>query len=137
MEQIFGASTACKRTKMCCVTIKITYVTVEGTLKIYPSPVYQVLNVNWSAFLKGIFPPSRVTAGTMGPMESANWTMGTCICSHWLCGPLVCYWPLCGRHGCSWVSQTVFFPPPTPPTPFRRTPPHPAVHPTHPLYYQY
>ena len=26
------------------------------TLNIYPSPVYQVLNVNWSAFLKGILP---------------------------------------------------------------------------------
>ena len=46
--------------------------------------------------------PSRVTAGTMGPMEDVNWTMGTCICSHWLCGPLLCYWPLCGHHGCSW-----------------------------------
>ena len=26
------------------------------TLNIYPSPVYQVLNVNWSTFLKGILP---------------------------------------------------------------------------------
>ena len=26
------------------------------TLNIYPSPIYQVSNVNWSAFLKGILP---------------------------------------------------------------------------------
>ena len=29
---------------------------LTGTLNIYPSPVYQVLNVNWSAFVKGILP---------------------------------------------------------------------------------
>ena len=71
---------------------------------------------------------SRVTAGTMGPMEGANWTMGTCICSHWLCGPLECYWPLCGRHGCSWsVPRGGFCPLPPHPIP-PRLPSHP-----HPL----
>ena len=35
------------------------------------------------------------------------------------------------------VSQTGFLPPPTPLTPPRLTPSHSAVHPTHPLYYQY
>ena len=86
--------------------------------------------------------PSRVTAGTMRPMEGANWTVGTCIFSHWLCGPLVCYWPLCGRHGCSWsVPQGWFLPPLSPPTPprpttphpTRPTTPHPTSHPTHPI----
>ena len=69
--------------------------------------------------------PSRVTAGTMGPMESANWTVGTCICLHWLCGPLLCYWLLCGRHGCSWSVPREGFChlPPHPPLPI---PPHPA-----------
>ena len=94
------------------------------TLNIYPSPLYQVSNANWF---------SRVTAGTMGPMEDANWTVGTCICSHWLCAPLVCYWSLCGHHGCSWSVPSGGFchlpphppllvpphsaPPPIPPTP--------------------
>ena len=69
---------------------------------------------------------SRVTAGTMGPMEGANWTVGTCICSHWLCGPLVCYWPQCGCHGCSWgISRGGFCHlPPHPPHPTHPTPPH-------------
>ena len=75
---------------------------------------------------------SRVTAGTMGPMEGANWPVGTCICSHWLCGPLECYWPLCGRHGCSWSVPRGGFChlPPCPPHP---TPPHVPSHPL--LYY--
>ena len=34
---------------------------------IYPSPVYQVLNVNWSAFLKGILPT----------LQSYGWNSGT------------------------------------------------------------
>ena len=79
---------------------------------------------------------SRVTAGTMGPMEGANWTVGTCICSHWLCGTLVCYWPLCGRHGCSWSVPRGGFchlppHPPHPPTPLHPTPSSPR-HPFHP-----
>ena len=53
-------------------------------------------------FSRAFCRPSRVTAGTMGPMGGTNWTVETCIFSHWLHGPLVCYWPLCGRHGCSW-----------------------------------
>ena len=83
-------------------------------------------------FSRAFCRPSRVTAGTMEPMESANWTVGTCICSHWLCGPLECYWPLCGRHGCSWSVPRGGFChlPPSPPTPPRPTPPRPV--PPHP-----
>ena len=79
-------------------------------------------------FSRAFCRPSRVTAGTMRPMEGANWTVGTCICSHWLCGPLECYWPLCGRHGCSWSVPRGGFChlPPHPPTPPRPTPPRPA-----------
>ena len=84
-------------------------------------------------FSRAFCQPSRVTAGTMEPMEGANWTVGTYICSHWLCGPLECYWPLCGRHGCSWSVPRGGFChlPPHPPHP-RPTPPHPASHPTPP-----
>ena len=72
--------------------------------------------------------PSKVTAGTMVPMEGTNWTVRTCICSRWLCGPLLCYWPLCGCHGCSWsVSRGGFCH--LPPLPI---PPDPAHRPSHP-----
>ena len=59
------------------------------TLNIYPSPVYQVLNVNWSAFLKGIFPtqwdPWRALIGQWRPVSSptgcvAHWrVIGHCV----------------------------------------------------------
>ena len=85
-------------------------------------------------FSRAFCRPSRVTAGTMGPMEGTNWTVGTCICSHLLCGALVCYWPLCGRHGCSWgVPRGGFYHlpphPPTHPSPSRPTPPCRPSHP--------
>ena len=86
-------------------------------------------------FSRAFCRPSRVTAGTMGPMEGANWTVGTCIRSHWLRGPLECYWPLCGRNGCSWSVPRGGFChlPPSPPTPPRPTPPRPTPpHPTPP-----
>ena len=82
-------------------------------------------------FSRAFCQPSRVTAGTMGPIEGANWTVRTCICSHWLFGPLECYWPLCGLMAAHGVSLGVVFatslpthpspshpaPPPIPPTP--------------------
>ena len=37
------------------------------TLNGYPSPVYSMLNVNWSAFLEGILPTP----------QSPNWNTGT------------------------------------------------------------
>ena len=111
------------------------------TLNIYPSPLYQVSNANWSAFLKGILPT----------LQSHGWNNGThggrqldsedlyLLRAYWLCGPLECYCPLCGRHGCSWgVPRGGFchLPPrpplPVPPHPPRPTPPTPS-HPTHPV----
>ena len=79
-------------------------------------------------FSRAFCRPSRVTAGTMGPLEGANWTVGTCICSRWLYGLLECYWTLCGRNDCSWsVPRSGFCHlPPHPPTPPRPTPPHPT-----------
>ena len=93
------------------------------TFNIYPSPVYQGLTVNWSAFLNSILPT----------LQSHGWNnethgghqLSTCICSHWLCGPLLCYWQLCGHHGCSRsVPRSGFCHlPPHPPLPL---PPHPT-----------
>ena len=82
-------------------------------------------------FSRAFYQSSRVTAGTMEPMEGANWTVGTCICFHWLCGPLLCYWPLCGHHGCPWsVPRGCFCHfPPHPPLPI---PPHPTPPPIPP-----
>ena len=81
-------------------------------------------------FWRAFYQPSKVTAGTMAPIEGANWAVGTCICSHELCGPLVCYWPLCGGHGCSWgVSRGGFCHlPPHPPLPaLPPIPPTPSI----------
>ena len=79
-------------------------------------------------FSRAFCRPSRVTAGTMGPMEGANWTVRTCICSHWLCGPLECYWSQCGRHGCSCSVPRGGFChlPPTHPSPYHPSPSHPT-----------
>ena len=82
-------------------------------------------------FSRAFCQPSRVTAGTMGPMEGTNWTVGSCICSHWLCGPLLCYWPLCGHHGYSWdVPRNGFCH--LPPHPPLAVPPHTALPPIPP-----
>ena len=96
------------------------------TLNIYPSPVYQVLNVNWSAFLKGILPTVQSHGWNNGTHGGCQLDNETCICSQWLCGPLVCYWPLCGRNGCSWSVPRGGFChlPPHPPLPI---PPHPIL----------
>ena len=46
------------------------------TLNNYPFPVYQVLNVSWSAFLESILLTSKITSGTIATMEGANWVVG-------------------------------------------------------------
>ena len=84
--------------------------------------MYQVLNVNWSVFLKGILPTSKVTAGKIG-----QWGPGfapTDYVAHW------CVIGYCvGIMAAHEVSQTGILPPPTP---FRPTPPHRPSNP--PLY---
>ena len=108
------------------------------TLNIYPSPVYQVLNVNWSAFLKGI----------LSTLQSHGWDNGT-HGEHQLDSGCLYLLPLAMRptgtyvighcvgvmaaHG---VSQGVVFATSHPTHPSRSTPHHPAFHPTLPLYYQ-
>ena len=56
--------------KTCIVCTKTEFnfiVTVTDALNIYPSSVCQVLNVNWSAFLKGVLPT----------LQSHDWNNGT------------------------------------------------------------
>ena len=103
------------------------------TLNIYPSPVYQVLNVNWSAFFKSILPtlqswleqwdPWRAPIGQWGPV----FALTGCV-AHWcVIGHCV------GIVAAHVVSLGVVFATSHP------TPPHPipSRHPSHPLYYQY
>ena len=86
---------------------------------------------SWRAFYR----PSKVTAGTMAPMESVNWLVGTWVCSHWLCGQLVQHWPCTIwaswllDHGVRVLNGVFATSHPTNPTPPRPTPPR---YPTHP-----
>ena len=130
--------TVLAKTRLVHTKTKFKFIATVYRHNIYPSPVYQALIVNWSAFLNGILLTLQShMARTMGSIEGASWTVGTCICSHWLCGLLVCYWRLCGHHGCSWGVPRVVFATshPTYPFPSHPTPPH---HPSlHSFYYQY
>ena len=93
------------------------------TLIICLSLVYQVLNVNWSAFLKRILLTLQShdwNNGTNGGCQLGSGDLGL---PHWFCGPLVCHWLLCGRRDCSWG---------VPNESFCHLPPHPSAHPTSP-----
>ena len=48
--------TVSAKTRLVCTKTEFNFITTvyADTLNIYPSPVYQVLNVNWSTFLRGI-----------------------------------------------------------------------------------
>ena len=88
--------------------------------------VSSVKNVDRSAFLKSIFRPSKVTTGTMAPMEGTDWAMEpgfapTDSVVHW-CGIGHCVGVM-AAHG---MSQAKFFftSHPTPPVPFHPTPSH-------------
>ena len=105
--------------------------TAYNTLNIYPSPVYQVLNVNWSAFLKGILPTLQSHGGYNGTHEGHQLGSGdlgllpltmrptgvslATVCASWL------------LMGCS--KRRVCNLPPHPPHP---DPPHPALFPIPP-----
>ena len=112
------------------------------TLNIYPSPVYQVLNFNWSALLKGILPTHQSHGwnnGTHGGHQLGSGDLHLLPLAMWLTGvSLATVWA-------SWLYMGVprggFCHPPTPTQPTHQTtlscltPPHPTAHP-HPLYYQ-
>ena len=90
------------------------------TLNIYPSPVYQVLNVNWSAFLKGIFPT----------LQSHGWNNGTHGGHHLDSGDLyllpLAVWLTGVLLATVWESWGI------PRGGFCHLSPWPAAHPTHP-----
>ena len=97
------------------------------TVNIYPSPVYQVLNVNWSAFLKGILPT----------LQSHGWNNGTHGGRQLNSGDLyllpLAVWPTGMLLATVWVSWLLVG---VPRSGFCHLPPHPPLpippHPTPP-----
>ena len=132
--------TVLAKTCIVCTKTEINFIAPvdRHTLNIYPSPVYQVLNVSWSAFVKGILPT----------LQSHSWNNGTHGRHQLDSGDLyllpLAVWPTGVLLATVWVSWLLmecpkgwFLPPPTPPTPSpsHPTPPQSTAHPTHPLYY--
>ena len=103
------------------------------TLNIYPSPLYQVSNANWSTFLKGILPTlqshswnngthggRQLDSGDLYLLPLAVWPTGVLLATVWASWMLMeCPW--------GW-----FLPPPSPPTPPRPTRATPPRLPSHP-----
>ena len=92
----------------------------------YPSPVYQVLNVNWSAFVKDILPT----------LQTHGWNNGTHVGHQLGSGDLgllpLTMWHTIVSLSTVWVPWLLIrcpkqslLPPSTPPTPPRPTPSHP------------
>ena len=108
------------------------------TINIYPSPVYQVLNFNWSAFLKGILPTLQAYGWNNGTHGERQLGSGAWACSHWLCVAHYCVIGYCVEQGLLMeCPKWWFLPPPTPPTPPHPTsthsiPPHPTPPPIPP-----
>ena len=100
------------------------------THNIYPSPVYEVLNVNWFAFLKGILLTLQSHSrnnGTHGGHKLGSGELDLLPLTMWRTGvSLATVWVLWLLMGCS---KQGFLSPPTPPCP---TSQHPATHPIHP-----
>ena len=103
---------------------------VDRHTNINLSPVYQVLNVNWSAFVKGILPT----------LQSHGWNNGTHGGHQFDSGDLyllpLAVWPTSVLLATVWASWLLvecpigwFLPPPTPPTPPHPTLPHCPSHP--------
>ena len=105
--------------KTCTVAPKLNSILLSqftDTLIIYPSPVYQVLNVNKSAFLKIILPT----------LQSHGWNTGTNVGCQLGSGDLdlcpLTLWPTDVSLATMWASWLLmgcpkqgFLPPPTPP----------------------
>ena len=99
-------------------------------LNIYPFPVYQVLNVNWSALLNGILPTlqshgwyngthggCQLGSGDLGLLPLAMWSTGVLLATVWVSWLLMG----CSKQGfCHLPLHPVpphHSPPPIPPTP--------------------
>ena len=59
--------TVLAKTHIVCTKTEFNFMATVYRHNIYPSPVYQVLNVNWSAFLKG----------NLQTLQSHGWNNGT------------------------------------------------------------
>ena len=73
--------------KTCIVCTKTEFNFIDAAYRhthYLSTPVYQVLNVNWSAFLKGILLTLLSHGWNNGtaPMEGANWEVEACISFH-------------------------------------------------------
>ena len=124
--------------KTCIVWAKTEFnfiATVIDTLNNYPSPVYQVLNVNLSAFLKGILQTLqsyRWNNGTHGGHQLGNVDLGLLSLNMWsTCVSFTTVWVSWLLMGCP---KQGFFPPPAlpnPPIPHQLTsppiPPTPSI----------
>ena len=105
------------------------------TLSIYPFPLYQVSNANWSAFLKGILLTLQSHGWNNGTHGGNQFDSGDLYLLPLAVGLLECYWPLCGHHGCSWSVPRGGFchlPPSLPTHPPLPVPPHPTTPPIPP-----
>ena len=114
------------KTHIVCTKTEFNYIAIIYRHTQYLSiPSVSVLNVNWSAFLKGILLTFKVT--TEASLEGANWVVETYICSEWL-------WPT----GIAWATVRapwlLIFATSHPISP-HPTLPHHQSHP--PLYKQY
>ena len=104
-------------------------------LNIYPSAMYQVCNVNWSAFLNSILATlqshswnngthggCKLGSGDLGLLPLTMWPTGVSLATAWV--PWL--FMVCAKWGFFATSDPTHF-----------TPSLPATHPIHPLYYQY
>ena len=55
---------------------------LTDTLNIYLSSVYQLLNVNWCAFVKGILPTLQSHSWKSGTLGGRQLGSGDLVCSH-------------------------------------------------------
>ena len=126
--------TVLAKIRIVCTKTEINFIaTVADTLDIYPSPVYQVLSVNWSTFVKDILPTLQSHGwnnGTHGGCQFHSGDLHLLPLVVWLTGVLLA---TVGHHGCSWSVLMGGFSHPTPPTPLCPSPPRLTAHPTHPL----
>ena len=101
------------------------------TLNIYPSPVYQMLNVNWSTFIKGILPAlqshiwnndthggCQLGSGDLGLLPLTMWPTIVSLATVWVSWLLM----ECLKR---WLLHLSLYP-------FCPIPPHPTHCPSHP-----
>ena len=120
------------KTCIVCTKTEFNFIATD-TLNIYPSPVYHVLNVNWSAFSEGHFanpPKSWLKQWNQWRASIGQWDLGLLPLTLWPTGvSLATVWASwllmeCPKRG--FVTSH----------PTHSTLSYPTTHPTHPLYQQ-